>query len=548
MKKSIFCFSFYVCAALAALMGLSALPANAANVALYVGGGARRADLVHWQKTLAGSKQVALRHLYAADIRTNENVFANVDLLVIPNGDADAQYAALKEVGRGRLVQYITDGGKVLATGAGCELLLTGTRRLGILPYRCKEGQSGRGRGYAKVDFTEEAQTAMGVAAAYSDTWFDNGPVLEQVIGNREQGIGAEVQASVYGTIYASVMENGSKKTGMYGTPSVIYATVGTGKVMAMTIEPQHFTATRQAVAQGAIRLLTGDTTVALPAYGLPGYTGTSDKSVLIGKMATIESEYTEPTSVDPNRLHVAYYCGPGGNGANNVLWAKTLNESPDVQLWIVNASDIVGGALTGKDVLVMPGGDSGDLYSGLGTDGQTAIRNYVQNGGKYYGTCAGTSLLLNASGRIAMIPYNRNSESPSRGGGMVVSEFSDSAVCASLGLGTTNRWSMAYHKGPVMYAKAGEGLATMEVLATCQSEVQQLSEGKSAMYGSPAILRGTYGSGKLFLTNCHPEAYAETRAIISAGFKDLTGRYIRIPAFEPYAYYTGTSKEELTK
>lgn len=539
MKKSIFCFLGYVCVALAALMGLSALPVWAdVNVALYVGGGARRADLVHWQKTLKGSEQITLRHLYAADIRTNENVFTGVDLLVIPNGDADAQYAALKEVGRGRLVQYITDGGKVLATGAGCELLLTGTRRLGILPYRCKEGQSGRGRGYAKVDFTEEAQKAMGVAAAYSDTWFDNGPVLEQV----SEG------ASVYGTIYASVMENGSKKVGMYGTPSVIYATVGTGKVMAMTIEPQHFTATRQGIAQGAIRLLTGDTTVALPAYGLPGYTGSADKSGLIGKMADIGSTYVEPTSVDPDRLHVAYYCGPGGNGSNNILWAKTLNESPDVQLWIVNASDIAGGALTGKDVLVMPGGDSGDLYSGLGTDAQNAIRSYVQGGGKYYGTCAGTSLLLNASGRIAMIPYNRYSESPSRGGGMVVSEFSDSAVCASLGLGTTNRWSMAYHKGPVMYAKAGEGLATMEVLATCQSEVQQLSEGKSAMYGSPAILRGTYGSGKLFLTNCHPEAYAETRAIISAGFKDLTGRYIRIPAFEPYAYYTGTSKEELTK
>jgi len=525
LSFSIFTFTLFI----------SAMAFAAVDVALYVGGGARKADLVHWQKTLAGSKQITLKHLYAADIRTNENVFADVDLLVLPNGDADAQYAALKEVGRGRLVQYITGGGKVLATGAGCELLLTGKNRLGILPYQAKEGQSGRGRGYAKVDFTAEAQTAMGVAAEVRDIWFDNGPVLEKV------GEGA----SVYGTIYSSVMENGSRKDGMYNTPSVIYATNATSKVLAMTFEPQHFTATRQGIAQGAIRLLTGDTTVSLPSYGLPSYTGSADKSELISKMATIGSTYTEPTEeTTAGRLKVAYYCGKGGNGANNVLWAKTLNESPDVQLWIVNASDIAGGALTGKDVLVMPGGSSVDIYSGLGTDAQNAIRSYVQNGGKYYGTCAGTSLLLNASGRIAMIPYDRYSESISRGGGMVVCEFAE----AGRALSPLSAVSMAYHKGPVMYEKAGEGLATMEVLAVCRSEVQELTESKNKMYGSPAILRGTYGSGKLFLTNCHPEAYAETRYVISAGFEDLTGRYIRIPSFGPYANYAGTSKEELEK
>jgi len=527
---------------IAALVVIGALPMWAANVALYVGGGARKADLVHWEKTLKGSEQITLTHLYAEDIRTNENAFAGIDLLVIPSGDADAQYFALKEDGRAKVVNYATNGGKILATGAGCELLLTGKYRLGLLSYQAKEGQSGRGRGYTKVDFTAEAQAALGCDAKISDIWFDDGPVLE-ASPSTVQPPTSNLQPAVYGTIYSAVMENGPRKDGMYNTPSVLYATNTTSKILAMTIEPQHFNETRTGIAQGAIRLLTGDTSVVLPEYDQAGYTGSADKSVLIGKMAEIGSTYVEPTEeTTAGRLKVAYYCGKGGNGANNVLWAKTLNESPDVQLWIVNASDLAGGALTGKDVLVMPGGSSVDIYSGLGTDGQNAIRNYVQNGGKYYGTCAGTSLLLNASGRIAMIPYDRYPESPSRGGGMVVSEFTEAgrALCPQSAV------SMAYHKGPVLKAAPGEGLATMEVLATCQSEVQELTYTKQHMYGTPAILRGTYGSGKLFLTNCHPEAYAETRCVISAGFKDLTGRYIRIPDFGPYLEYDGASKKEL--
>jgi len=522
----------------------------AVDVALYVGGGARKADLVHWQKTLAGSEQITLTHLYAADIRTNENAFANVDLLVLPNGDADAQYAALKEDGRTNLVTYITSGGRVLATGAGCELLLTGTRRLGLLPYRCKEGQSGRGRGYTQIKFTADAQKALGVSEVYDDTWFDNGPVLEEVSSAVNLNLQPQPVSAVFATVSGSVMENGKFKKGMANTPAVLCATNATSKILAMTIEPQHFKTTRTEVVAKAIEFLTGEA-VTLPDYDLPTFSGSTDKTAVIEAMAKMGTTYVEPTAPDPSRLPVAFYCDAGSQGANNVLWATALNKSPDVQLYLMTGPEIVAGNLAKVQVLVMPGGDSKKQYTSLmaSGDGAAKIREFVSGGGKYYGTCAGTSLLLNANNRVKMIPYNRYTEDPSRGGGMVKCEFTESETAHICSEQNMHRpLSMAYHKGPVLKAAPGEGLATMEVLATCGSEVAQFNESKQHMYGTPAILRGTYGSGKLFLTNCHPESYAETRHVISAGFEDLTGRYIRIPDFGPYAYYAGTSKEELVE
>jgi len=56
------------------------------------------------------------------------------------------------------------------------------------------------------------------------------------------------------------------------------------------------------------------------------------------------------------------------------------------------DAADIAGGALRSTiKLLVMPGG--ADLYytEKLKGDGDTAIRNYIENGGSYLGICAGS-------------------------------------------------------------------------------------------------------------------------------------------------------------
>ena len=46
------------------------------------------------------------------------------------------------------------------------------------------------------------------------------------------------------------------------------------------------------------------------------------------------------------------------------------------------------------------------------------AVRRFVRNGGRYFGTCAGLALLLNEERRIALLPFTRIASHYLRGGG----------------------------------------------------------------------------------------------------------------------------------
>ena len=49
-------------------------------------------------------------------------------------------------------------------------------------------------------------------------------------------------------------------------------------------------------------------------------------------------------------------------------------------------------------------------------------------------------------------------------------------------------------------------------------------------MYGAAAILGGTYGKGRVFVTSMHPEYYESTHYFVVAAIRWVTGREVRIP------------------
>ena len=70
-----------------------------------------------------------------------------------------------------------------------------------------------------------------------------------------------------------------------------------------------------------------------------------------------------------------------------------------------------------------------------MGAVGAEAIRDYVRGGGRYLGTCAGMSILLNETNRVALLPLRRIDRHFTRGGGDLGVEFSE-AGAKLLGLG----------------------------------------------------------------------------------------------------------------
>jgi len=236
------------------------------------------------------------------------------------------------------------------------------------------------------------------------------------------------------------------------------------------------------------------------------------------------------PDRVD-NRVKVGLYCDKGSTGDNVVKWARLLGESRDVALTLLEGRDIRDGRLSGLDLLVMPGGSGFGQYESMGEAGARAVREYVRGGGRYLGTCAGMALLLNETNRVALLPLRRIDGHFRRGGGDLGVEFS-AAGAKFLGL-DRRVWAVRYHNGPVVVpADAVEG-TSCETLATCRNGIheQGVSPRRDDMVGTPAFVRATCGAGEVIACNCHPEAYPETRELVVAMVKALTGREIHPPS-----------------
>ena len=235
-------------------------------------------------------------------------------------------------------------------------------------------------------------------------------------------------------------------------------------------------------------------------------------------------SEQTPP-------LRAALYVDTGCRGNGVVYWAEMLHASPDVDLQLVSGEDIRNGALDGRELLVMPGGHGGPQYAAMGDAGADRLRTFVANGGAYFGTCCGIAIALNEEPdfgkRLKMLPLQRVI-APNRGGVTATVTFNRRGA-EWLGI-REGDWKINYHNGPVLRPADPVPLCTeMEVLATLNCELAQKGAVVGSMYGTPAAVRATYGKGQMFALNCHPEMMPNTREIVVAGIRALTGRTIRL-------------------
>lgn len=230
-------------------------------------------------------------------------------------------------------------------------------------------------------------------------------------------------------------------------------------------------------------------------------------------------------------RLKVGVYAdrGPGGIGA--VEWFRLVDESPEMELKLLDGQMVRAGALDGLDVLVMPGGASKTEFDTLGTNGVERMKAFIRNGGGYIGTCAGCCLLMDGpKKRARLMPWDsRGSE-----GDLLFPRFRLTAAGQkALGL-KEGPHVIRYHGGPFMWPTTNriEG-ANFELWGTFDAEATlrgRLKKEKK-MYGAAAIVGGTYGKGRVFATSAHPEYFESTLYFVRAAFKYVTGRDVRFPA-----------------
>ena len=234
------------------------------------------------------------------------------------------------------------------------------------------------------------------------------------------------------------------------------------------------------------------------------------------------------PQGAAPLKVGVYADKGPGGIGA--VEWFRLVDESPEMELHLLDGAAVRAGALDGLDLLVMPGGNSMTEFDSLGTNGVERMKAFVRNGGGYVGTCAGCCLLMDGpKKRARMMPWN---SSGSEGHTMFPTINLNAKGAKALGL-KEGPHVMRYHGGPFLQPTTNviadahmEIWGTFDAEATFKGRINQ----KKKMYGSGAVVGGTYGKGRVFVTSAHPEYFNGTLYVIEAALKYVTGRTITFP------------------
>ena len=228
-------------------------------------------------------------------------------------------------------------------------------------------------------------------------------------------------------------------------------------------------------------------------------------------------------------RARTAVFVGQGPRGRGCVSWLQLVKSSPELELVLVDAEMIRGGALDGVDVLVMPGGASVVEKRDLGPEGAKRIRDFIRGGGGYIGTCAGCCLALEEKGDadrgIGLIPYNRIG---SKGGFMMPIAINDKGA-AAMGM-KPGEYKVRYHGGPVLVPSTNTVAdADVEVWGTYASDFD-CPKSSLKMFGGIALVGGTYGKGRLFAIACHPESDAFRRDIVKGAFRHVLARQVTFP------------------
>jgi hypothetical protein len=182
-----------------------------------------------------------------------------------------------------------------------------------------------------------------------------------------------------------------------------------------------------------------------------------------------------------------------------------------------ITSASIRKGGLTGFDVLIMPGGSGSKQAERLEKAGREAIRDFVRAGGGYVGICAGSYLASShydwSLGLINARVWDRAHWD--RGGGEVCLRMTDPGVDL---LGCDGSVPVHYNQGPLLVPDDEADLPGYQVLATFETEVATKGAQPGSMTGTHAIIRSTFGRGRVICYSPHPEASGGPNGLVSAG------------------------------
>jgi putative intracellular protease/amidase len=212
--------------------------------------------------------------------------------------------------------------------------------------------------------------------------------------------------------------------------------------------------------------------------------------------------------------IKVAVYEDKGATGKGIPCVTEIMSRTDDIKLTRLKGADIAAGGLRGYDLVMFTGGSGSAEAEGLGEKGREEVRDFVRNGGGYVGICAGAYLACSGfEWGVGILNAKTVSSKWRRGQGEVKIEGE------AFGEKLTDR-GVRYANGPIIKADVRKDLPAFETLVSFRTELAENDTPVGVMVNAPAMVRSSYGLGRVFTSSPHPEQ--------TAGLEDLVVQAVR--------------------
>ncbi len=220
----------------------------------------------------------------------------------------------------------------------------------------------------------------------------------------------------------------------------------------------------------------------------------------------------TWPPEFRPQKV-LALYDAEGVGYYGSTLLARAVEETTlDARTMAVCPEDIREGILDRCIGVLFPGGTGRGIAVALQPEGVQRVRDFVANGGGYFGVCAGAYFAASGLSEYAcMIPLAHDQPWAKGRGKVKVGLTAEGA--ALLGAEFTH-FETPYNCGPVFRDLAG---APVRVLASFESPVKdKKGTVHQEMVHTPAILSMQWQKGRIMIVSPHPEAKPEFYPLVA--------------------------------
>ncbi len=211
-------------------------------------------------------------------------------------------------------------------------------------------------------------------------------------------------------------------------------------------------------------------------------------------------------TAVQDGQIRAAIYDAGGVGDKGPPALEKDLETMSDIVIRRIGPVEITGGVLDQFDVLIVPGGSGSKQAETIGRDGRNAVADFIRNGGGYVGFCGGAYLAANNytwSLKIvdADVIDRRHWK---RGTGNVKIELT--ANGRRILNDNCDLIDIRYANGPILQAGEDPNIPDFKPLAFYRTEINTNNAPPGIMKGTPAIIAGEFGKGRVFCYSPHPE------------------------------------------